>query len=104
MNRVWYRKSIDKEKSTDYTETALGKLRNKLEKKKQFVKQKNTTIYAPREKAGNNRRPSGQRKAFEIWGISIGKAEKRTGEAGCLKKTPGGVFFSGVWLAIANFG
>lgn len=37
-----------------YTETALGKLRNKLEKKKQFVKQKNTTIYAPREKAGNN--------------------------------------------------
>ena len=54
LNQVWYRNSIDKEKSTDYTETALGKLRNKLEKKKQFVKQKNTTIYAPREKAGNN--------------------------------------------------
>lgn len=48
------RKSIDRKMTNHYTETALGKLRNKLEKKKQFVKQKNTTIYAPREKAGNN--------------------------------------------------
>ena len=93
MNRVWYRKSIDKEKSTGYTETALGKLRNKLEKKNRFMKQKNPTIYALREKAGNNRRPSGQRKAFEIWAISIGQSQKRTGEAGCLEKTPEGVFF-----------
>ena len=54
LNRVWYRKSIDKEKSTGYTETALGKLRNKLEKKNRFMKQKNPTIYALREKAGNN--------------------------------------------------
>ena len=54
LNRVWYRKSIDKEKSTGYTGTALGKLQNKLEKKNRFMKQKNPTIYVLREKAGNN--------------------------------------------------
>ena len=54
LNRVWYKKSIDKAKSTDYTGTALGKLWNKLEKTNQFMKQKNSAIYALREKAGNN--------------------------------------------------
>jgi len=63
LNRVWYRKSIDKEKSTGYTETALGKLWNKLEKTNQFMKQKNPTIYALREKAGNNT-PFGTKEGF----------------------------------------
>ena len=96
MARGWYRNSIDKEKSTDYTETALGKLRNKLEKKKQFVKQKKYNYLCAEGESWKQQLPSEPRKAFEIWGISIGKAEKRTGEAGCLKKTPEGVFFQGL--------
>jgi hypothetical protein len=54
LARVWYRISIDNKKTNRYTESALGKLWNKLEKTNQFMKQKNPTIYALREKAGNN--------------------------------------------------
>ena len=96
LNRVWYRKSIDKEKSTGYTGTALGKLRNKLEKKNRFMKQEKYNYLCAEGESWKQQLPSEPRKAFEIWGISIGKAEKRTGEAGCLKKTPEGVFFQGL--------
>ena len=54
LARVWYRISIDNKKTNRYTEGALGKLWNKLEKKNQFMEQKNPTIYALREKAESN--------------------------------------------------
>ena len=95
MNRAWYRKSIDKEKSTGYTETALGNLWNKLEKKNRFMKQKNPTIYVLREKAGNNSSLRDKGRLLRYGSSPWDKAKKEQVKQAASKKTPEGVFFQG---------
>ena len=87
------RKSIDNKKTNRYTKCALGKLWNKLEKKSQFIKQKNPAIYALREKVGNNSALRDEGRLLGDAGRLHRSKPKRTGETGRLKKTPEGVIF-----------
>ena len=95
------RKSIDNKKTNRYTKCALGKLWNKLEKKSQFIKQKNPAIYALREKVGNNSALRDEGRLLGDAGRLHRSKPKRTGETGRLKKRRKASFFGGR-LAFAN--